>query len=170
MQSFTTVRNFIISNIQSLMKFTPLVVYPIDGEVFIVLWPSVDLFGGISVCPDAPGGDFRYQPASVPIHQHPQLWWCYWRRGMRHAVSPSPHPPGSGFSTCTGKARQPSNWRKVSPTRTASTADVNIAAASHVVAPRVSLPTLALGTEAIEQHVWTLVIKFHFLWPCLLPI
>ena len=36
------------------MKFTPLVVYPIDDEFFIVLWLSVHLFGGISVCPDAP--------------------------------------------------------------------------------------------------------------------
>ena len=128
------------------MKFTPLVVYLID-QFFIVLWLSVHLFGGISVCPDAPGGDLRYQPASVPIQQHPQLRWRHWRRGMRHAVSPSQHPPGSGFPTCTGKARRRSSWHQVSPTRTASTAMLTSAAASHVVAPRVlvSLPTLALG-------------------------
>ena len=95
----------------------------------------------------------------------PHLWWRHWRRGMRHAVSPSQHPPGSGFPTCTGKARRPSSWHKVSPTRTASTAMLTSTAASHVVAPRVlvSLPTLALGTEVIE-HVWALVRKFNFLW------
>ena len=145
--------------------------YPID-ECFIVLWLSVHLFCGIGVYPDAPGGDLRYQPASVPIQQHPQLWWRHWRRGMRHAVSPSQHPPGSGFPTYTGKARRSSSWHKVSPTRTASTVMLTSAASSHVVAPRVlvSLPTLALGTEVNEEHVWELVIKFHFLWPYLLSI
>ena len=104
----------------------------------------------------------------------PLILWNqrHWRRGMRHAVSPSQHPPGSGFPTCTGKARRPSSWHKVSPTRTASTVMLTSAAASHVVAPRVlvSLPTLALGTEVNEEDAWELVIKFHFLWPYLLSI
>ena len=150
------------------MKFTPLVGWCIQllMNFTIVLWLSIHLFGGISVYTDAPDGDFRHQPASVPTQQRPS------------------YDDVTDDAVCAMQCYRPSilmipdSWQKYRQGRPAfqlalGPSDqvclncyVDVATVSHMVAQRVmvSLPTPALGTEAIEQHVWALVNKFHFLW------